>query len=126
MNGAKFCWSFHSTRSPFETSWCLNTLPGQSPTNSSAVSTVALRPAGDESSTVEPSASLNWYEATLPPPGAVISAWSSACDSARSWIWKSSTSACRSGSPYCERPIQLLVVLPMLDGLRVTLALVAT
>ena len=62
----------------------------------------------------------------MPPPGAVISAWISACDSARSWIWKSSTSACRSGSPYCERPIQLLVVLPMLDGLSVTLALVAT
>src|SRR5258706_14400538 len=41
-------------------------------------------------------------------------------------MWKSSTVAARNGSAYCERPIQLLVVAPRLDGLSVMLALVAT
>src|SRR5258708_8365770 len=39
---------------------------------------------------------------------------------------KSSTVACRLGSPNCDLPIQLLVVLPRLDGVSVMLALVAT
>src|SRR5215470_8262996 len=41
-------------------------------------------------------------------------------------MWKSSTVALRNGSAYCDRPIQLLAVLPRLDGCRVIAVLVAT
>src|SRR5262245_14104923 len=41
-------------------------------------------------------------------------------------MWKSSTVALRNGSAYCDRPIQLLVVLPRLDGCKVMPVLVAT
>src|SRR5262245_44776061 len=41
-------------------------------------------------------------------------------------MWKSSTVALRNGSAYCDRPIQLLAVLPRLDGCSVMAVLVAT
>jgi hypothetical protein len=102
----------------------LNTWPGQSPTNCGTVTTLPSRPLPDESGTAAPPSSSNVYHDTfpppsVPPPGAVMSCWISAGVRAWSKMLKSSTVPLRNGSAYWDRPIQLLVVLPMLDGVSV-------
>src|SRR5678816_372997 len=118
------CWSFHGIRLLVATWRCLKLFPGRSPT--SGVSTVASRPLPDESSTVLPPSSSKRYDSTLPPPGDVMSDWIRSWGRATSKMLKSSTRPSSSGSPYCERPSQLLFVFPMLLGLSVMLVLVAT
>src|ERR1044071_3144101 len=122
------CWSFHGISVAVGTWRCLKLLPGRGPT--SGVSTTPSRPLPEASTTALPSASSNRYDTTgdgnAGPPGDVMSDWICPWLSATLNTWKSSTEPSSSGSPNCERPIQLLVVFPRLLGPSVRLGLVAT